>query len=87
MVAGILLGGQHTHQKYTKYEEDNNGFMRFKYYLHDSADSGERRSEMERQGVRLSEEAWANLGRPFYEITLECDVDKKGKVKILRVLK
>lgn len=54
----------------------------FNYYLHDGSESGERREMMEDQGVVLSEAAWENLGRPFYEVTLTCSVDRNGNVTI-----
>lgn len=55
----------------------------FKYYLHDGGDWSERREWLEGQGIRLSEEAWENFGRPFYEVTLECSVDPDGVVTLL----
>lgn len=59
--------------------------QKFSYYLHDDYNSNERRNWLEKQGVKLSEEAWENLGRPFYEIGLDCEVDEKGNVKILGI--
>lgn len=56
--------------------------QRFTYYLYDSRQSDERRQDIERQGVKLSEEAWENLGRPFYQIGLDCTVDDEGFVVI-----
>jgi hypothetical protein len=57
--------------------------QKFKYYLHDHYTSMERREHIESQGVQLSEEAWENMGRPFYEIELDCEVDDDGNVTIL----
>lgn len=57
--------------------------QRFKYYLHDTSNSLERREFLEDQGLELSEEAWENMGRPFYEVTLECEVDDEGKVTLV----
>jgi hypothetical protein len=54
----------------------------FKYYLHDGGESDERREVLEDQGVVLSEEAWENMGRPFYEVTLNCSVDRDGNVTL-----
>lgn len=60
------------------------GPQTFKYYLHDNYTSSERREYMEKQGVRLSEDAWEDLGRPFYEVTLECEVDAQGTVSLIK---
>jgi hypothetical protein len=57
--------------------------QKFKYYVHDSAMSSERREHLEGEGVTLSEEAWENMGRPFYEVTLECEVDDHGNVTLI----
>jgi len=57
--------------------------MQFTYYLHDDYNTGEMRDYLEEQGVELSEEAWENVGRPFYEVTLVCDVDETGKVTLI----
>ena len=59
--------------------------QKFKYYLHDNCDHHERIDAIRGQGVKLSELAWEDLGNPFYEIALECEVDKNGKVKILGI--
>jgi hypothetical protein len=61
------------------------GSQKFIYYLHDDSSSYERREWLEGQGITLTDVAWENLGRPFYEIGLECEVDDNGKVTILRV--
>jgi hypothetical protein len=55
----------------------------FSYYLHDDTTSSERRDHMESRGVALTEEAWENVGRPFYEVELRCKVDDRGTVTIL----
>lgn len=57
----------------------------FFVYLHDGFNSHERREIMEEAGIVLSEEAWKNLGSPFYEVQLECEVDDQGNVTILEV--
>jgi protein subunit release factor B len=54
----------------------------FKYFLHDHSEEDERREMMEDQGIVLSEEAWENIGRPFYEVTLNCSVDRDGNVTL-----
>ena len=59
--------------------------QKFTYYVNDQNNSNERRAEMEAQGVQLRDDAWENIGRPFYEIALECEVDDSGKVKIIGV--
>lgn len=56
--------------------------QRFVYYLHDNASQSELRENIEQCGVRLSEEAWKAIGRPFYEVALRCTVDPQGKVTI-----
>ena len=59
--------------------------QKFKYYLHDDASSYEREDFIKSQGIELSEMAWENMGRPFYEIELTCEVDEDGKVTIIGV--
>lgn len=54
----------------------------FTYYMHDNYSRNERREVIEDQGVVLSEEAWENMGRPFYEIALKCVVAPDGTVTI-----
>jgi hypothetical protein len=58
------------------------GPQRFKAYLH-GGDRSELRESMEGQGVRLPHEAWEAMGRPFYEVTLECEVDPNGTVRLI----
>lgn len=58
------------------------GPQRFKAYLH-GGDRSELRESMESQGVRLPHEAWEAMGRPFYEVTLECEVDPNGTVRLI----
>jgi hypothetical protein len=55
----------------------------FKAYLHDLSERGELREHMESQGVTLSDEAWDSIGRPFYEVTLECEVSDEGVVTLV----
>ena len=57
--------------------------QQFKYYLHDDYNTFELHEFLKEQGVELSEEAWDNFGRPFYEVTLECEVDDDGNVTLL----
>ena len=59
----------------------------FKYYLHDSYSQGEMREYLEEKGIILTEEAWANIGRPFYEVGFNCEIDDKGKITILGLAK
>jgi len=58
----------------------------FNYYLHDAANTDERRKRMENQGIKLSEEAWESLGKPFYEVGLYCEVSSDGVVRIRGVI-
>lgn len=45
----------------------------FKYYVHDGAEGGERADHIQEQtGIRFDPE---DLGRPFYEVTLYCEID------------
>jgi hypothetical protein len=64
-------------------EQAPDGPQRFNYYLHDGGSQSERRDHMEGQGVRLSPEAWAAVGRPFYEVTLVCEVSPAGQVSLV----
>lgn len=57
--------------------------QRFTYYLHDGHTFSERKEHLEGQGVRLGDAAWENMGRPFYEVALECEVAPDGTVSIL----
>lgn len=64
----------------------------FKYYLHDQGTSGERAEEIfdqaAAQGIELDidQDKLAELiGRPFYEVTLECELDTvTGEVTLLK---
>lgn len=59
--------------------------LTFTYYLHEVSSSGELASYLEGKGLdsRLAEKI-AN-SRPFYEVTLECEVDTEtGEVTLLR---
>lgn len=62
------------------------GPQRFRYYLHDDTTSMERRELMEDQGVHLSDQAWEDVGRPFYEVGLLCEVEVTGKVTIKEII-
>ncbi len=61
--------------------------QKFKYYLHDDCNTEERIHNIKSQGVNLPELAWENIGRPFYEICLDCEIDESGNVEILGVIK
>jgi len=64
----------------------------FKYYLHDNYSSGERAYEIaeqvSKQGVQLpydSDELSELIGRPFEEVTLECELDTvTGEVTLIK---
>lgn len=59
----------------------------FKYYLHDGYEGSERESFIADQvGVSRHDEAfWEKVGRPFYEVTLECTLDTEtGEVELVR---
>jgi len=61
----------------------------FTYYLHDDSFGDERAGEilpqLRAQGVEMDEEEFGELvGRPFYEVKLECELDlATGAVTIL----
>lgn len=57
----------------------------FNFFLHNNFSSYEMREFMEASGIVLSEEAWENVGDPFYEVGLHCEVNENGKVTILEV--
>lgn len=65
----------------------------FKYYLHDDGGSDERIDEFARQIPEIAamddaarEELAEKIGRPFYEVTLTCDLDlETGNVTVLGV--
>jgi len=60
--------------------------QRFKYYMHDNCDTMERIHNIESQGVTLTPAQKDNLGEPFYEVCLDCEVNDAGDVKILGVI-
>lgn len=50
--------------------------LSFTHYLHDSYGRYELAEVIQKQtGVEFTEEQLDNLGRPFYEITLHCQLD------------
>jgi hypothetical protein len=57
----------------------------FKYYMHDNANLSEIAEHIEQQaGVEISDSLMEKIGRPFYEIALNCTLDDEtGEVKIL----
>lgn len=55
----------------------------FTYYLHDNTSNAELREYIEEKGIVLSEEAWENMGKPFYEVGIHCEVDPQGNVTIV----
>lgn len=59
--------------------------QRFVYYLHDNNDTSDRLANIRGQGVQLTSEQEANLGEPFYEVGLQCEIDETGNVTILGV--
>lgn len=58
----------------------------FKYYLHDDYGKYELVDYIQKQtGVEFTEEQIEDLGRPFYEVTLHCELDTDTmNVTILR---
>lgn len=69
--------------------------IKFKYYLHDSYDSFERIDSIMTSATQLNEgfdpatidyeELSEKMGRPFYEITLHCELDlETGKVEVVK---
>jgi hypothetical protein len=67
-------------------QKNNNMTKRFKYYLHDNADHRERIANIEEQTGPLTEHQRETIGRPFYEIGLDCEINDNGDVKILGVI-
>lgn len=58
--------------------------IQFKYYLHDDASFFERLEDLQAQSHLFTEELVEKMGRPFYEVTLQCEVDTDtGSVTIL----
>lgn len=56
----------------------------FKYYLHDDSGLYEREDELTKQDSRITPELVEKMGRPFYEVTLECLADSEtGNVTIV----
>lgn len=64
----------------------------FKYYLHDSYSSSEFQEVVLEDQLGLDDsmtkqqldELMQKIGRPFYEVTLECELDTEtGKVTVL----
>lgn len=61
--------------------------VNFKYYLHDNSSSSERAEWIESQtGVEMTDELIDKIGRPFYEVRLDCTLDTEtGEVKVTGV--
>lgn len=59
--------------------------LSFVYYLHDNAEACEREEWIAKQtGLTPDEVQALDIGRPFYEIRLDCNLDlATGKVTIL----
>lgn len=58
--------------------------MRIKYYLHDGAERYELAEWFEEQGVDPEIAMKAASERPFYEVTLECELDEEtGAVTLI----
>jgi hypothetical protein len=57
----------------------------FKYYLHDDANSLELQSFLKSvAGIDVSDDLMQKIGRPFYEVTLHCELDDEtGKIYLL----
>lgn len=60
----------------------------FSYYLHDTYTSDERAdyiaAQLAYRDIELSDEVKEKIGRPFYEIMLNCTLDTEtGSVKIV----
>lgn len=59
--------------------------VRFDYYLHDGLDHAERVVAIaESADIEINDELAEKIGRPFYEVQLQCVLDiKTGAVTIL----
>ena len=58
--------------------------MRVQYYLHDDYSRGELAEYFEEKGVPADIAAKAASERPFYEVTLECEIDEEtGAVTLI----
>lgn len=62
--------------------------VEFTYYLHDDSDTFEMAADLRSQHPDVfDEELLEKMGRPFYEVTLTCEVDTDtGDVVILRAV-
>jgi len=58
----------------------------FTYYVHDDANTEERARDIGEQiGRPLTDEEIQKIGRPFYEVTLYCELDTEtGEVSLIR---
>jgi hypothetical protein len=59
----------------------------FKYHMHDDYSGAERAGIIAQQtGLDPEDEAlWQRVGRPFYEVTLECTLDPAtGRVELVK---
>jgi hypothetical protein len=56
----------------------------FDYYLHDDAESDERREQIaDSAGIDIDDALMEKMGRPFYEVLLSCTLDTEtGAVEI-----
>ncbi len=58
--------------------------VKFKYYLHESDHFSGLEWALQRVGVKLTEDLYEKIGKPFYEVILECELDlETGEVKLL----
>lgn len=58
--------------------------MKFKYYLHDDYDRGEFAQDLIEKGADPEVAAKAASKRPFYEVTLECDLNEEtGEITLI----
>jgi hypothetical protein len=62
--------------------------LKFEYYLHDNYNSEERADIIGKEiGVKFTDEMAEDMGRPFYEVGLECEYDTAtGQVTILGLM-
>jgi hypothetical protein len=60
--------------------------VKFDYYLHESDHFDGLEWALGKVGVKLTEDLYEKIGRPFYEVELKCELDvNTGEVTILGV--
>lgn len=58
--------------------------VQFTYYLHENDHREGLDWALSQAGVKLTDELYEKIGRPFYEVTLSCELDMvTGEVKVL----